>query len=140
MVKNLKAIHNDNINRFLQSQLYLYISEIVQEEWRPAFTYYVSYKSKSSLKKHLDRSQASLSLSLLIEYGDEDGAKTDDWPFYIEKEKGSDTYYKYIIGEGNAGLFLGNDYVHYRLPIPEGRYSMSMLMHFIPEDFKGKIL
>jgi hypothetical protein len=132
--------HNDNMNRFLQAQLYPIISKIVQEEWRPAFSYYVAYKSGSSLKKHIDRSQASLSLSLLIEYGNEQGEAHDDWAFYVEKEKGNDEYYEYIIGKGNAGLFLGNDYVHYRLPLKKDHYSMSMLMHFVPLEFEGKML
>lgn len=132
--------HNDRMNRFFQIQLAPFISEVVGRKWQPAFTYYVSYKPKASLKKHIDRSQAGLSISLLLEYGDHEGSKDDNWPFFIEKEIGSDAYHKYIIGKGNAGLFLGNQYAHYRLPIQKNHYSMSMLMHFIPEDFKGKVL
>jgi len=132
--------HNETVNRYVQAQLSEYISEIVKEIWVPAFSYYVCYREGSSLKKHLDRSQASLSLSLLIEYGNKEEYLADQWPIYIEKEVGSDTYNEMHIGKGNAGLFMGNEFVHYRLPIAKDHYSMSMLFHFVPTIFAGKIL
>lgn len=132
--------HNEVINRFVQAQLCDYISTVVDEAWVPAFTYYVSYQDGSDLKKHIDRSQASLSLSMLIEYGDSSGPKADSWPLFVEKEKGSDTYNEIYIGKGNGVLFEGTDFVHYRLPIPEGHYSMSMLFHFVKAGFSGKLL
>ena len=132
--------HNEVINRYVQAQLCDYLCEVVQEPWTPAFSYYVSYQDGSSLKKHIDRPQASLSLSLLIDFGKEDSSLEDSWPIYVEKEEGSDEYHEYVVGTGNASLFEGAKHVHYRLPIPKGHYSMSMLFHFIRSDFTGRVI
>jgi len=132
--------HNDVVSRFLQSELSPLISEAVSEDYLPCFTYSVAYLPDSSLTKHVDREQASISVSILFDYETPEGVSEDQWPIYVERSPGSDEYYEYLIGYGNAALFFGEKFVHFRKKIPDGHSSRNLLMHFRKSQFTGKIL
>lgn len=135
--------HNERLSRLIQFQLAGLVSKITQREYKPAFTYFVSYRDEAKLKKHKDREEASISMSILVDYGClEDNIfrpLKDQWPLYVEDKSQKGTFKNFTIGVGSAALFNGTMLYHYRDPIPKHHISQNMLLHFVPKEYEGPL-
>jgi hypothetical protein len=127
------AKHNENVARFIHSQLTHAISDISRAVLKPSYAYFVSYLSGADLEKHFDRAQCEYSITTCIDASPEPDAGSP-WPIELDAESGPTRIYQCI---GDALLYRGCAVAHSRDRLPDGFTSTSLLLHYVNESFTG---
>ena len=129
------AIHNDPVARFFHHQIAATLGEVAGEPLKPSYVYLASYLSGAALKKHTDREQCELSITLCLDYSPEPVLATP-WPIHLETPGGTVTVYQ-ALGDGLA--YRGTQLPHYRGTLGEGETSTSVFFHYVAADFLGSL-
>lgn len=97
------------------------ISDIIGEYVLPAYTYGRVYGNGSTLEPHIDRPSCEVSLSVHL-----DGDK--EWALSLNDREGKQR--DFIMTPGDAVLYLGTEFVHWREPY-EGEYHAQVFLHYV---------
>lgn len=128
--------HNDAISRYIQLQTLVAVQELTGKNWEPTFTSFLAYEFPADLRRHKDREQAALTVSVLVDYRVNDMPSGDRWDIFIEQASG--TFERVLVGLGNAVAFEGKERAHSRNAISEGHKSRSICFHYAKPGFTGK--
>jgi hypothetical protein len=123
--------HDEPLARFFHHRLAAHVSELAGEPVRPSYAYFVSYQTGAKLAAHRDRAQCAFSISLLLDYTPEPEGPSP-WPLWLEGRA-------IALGLGDALLYRGTELRHWRDPLPAGHASSSLLLHYVPAGFAGKL-
>jgi len=127
--------HNEPVARYFHHNVAKAISAAVGEPIKPSYVYLASYLSGAELKKHTDRQQCELSVTLCLDFSPEPELATS-WPIRLDTKEGTSTVYQAL---GDALLYHGTEVPHYRDVLAEGHTSTSIFFHYVPEDFSGPL-
>jgi len=127
--------HHEDIACFLHPQFAYLVSRIAGRPLRFTHDYFYSYERGAVLDKHVDVDHDEFGISLLIDYDPEPPGVTP-WPLFLENRQGPIEIAQRI---GDAVFYNGCELPHYRHALPEGHRSTSLLFHFVPQNFKGRI-
>ncbi|PIQ24027.1 hypothetical protein COW36_05775 [bacterium (Candidatus Blackallbacteria) CG17_big_fil_post_rev_8_21_14_2_50_48_46] len=119
--------HNDPLTCYLHFQISAWINKITPEPVIPTYTF-VSYYEKTGMGRHIDWEQCAWNISLMVDPQPEE-EPTQTWPLCIEfPEQTLETR----LLSGDAVIYQGTDYYHWRDPLPEGHKATVSLFHFMP--------
>jgi hypothetical protein len=122
--------HNETVARYFHHQLTDLVSRVAGEPLKPTYAYVSAYREGAVLHPHVDRRQCVFTLSLWI---DHDTAKTaEPWPLWFQTHHGQVAL---VQKAGDAVLFRGCELPHWRDRPPPGSASMTLLFHYVPQDF-----
>lgn len=130
-------VHNDPVSVWLHTRLCPAVAPILPITVRPSYAYLVSYLEGADLPRHTDREQCEYTLSMAVDaspYVSRDGA----WPLHLQLGAG-DSMVSELLAPGDAVLFAGRRIAHFRDPLPRGRTSTSLLLHFVADSFVGSL-
>ena len=98
------------------------VEKITQLDLNPNYSYFSLYEHGNSLKKHIDRDDCEITLSLCLGY---EGTSMP-WPFYI----GGDSI---LLEPGDGVVYQGKEYEHWRNPF-SGEYHCQVFFHWTSKD------
>lgn len=127
------GMHNEPLCRFLHQQFYPVISEITQTPLKPSYCYFAMYHSGARLPRHTDREQCAWNVSLVLDTEPEQ-AREHAWPIYLELPHGVE---EVRLEMGDAILYRGSRYPHWRNPLASGVKVSVCFFHFVDADFDG---
>lgn len=128
--------HNEPVARAIQAQLTEIVSHVVGERVKPSYAYFASYCQEAVLARHRDREQCAFSVSLLIDYVPEP-VGVSPWPLWLEV--GENESVAISLGPGDGLVYRGTELPHWRDALPAGHASTSLLLHYVPVDFAGRL-
>jgi hypothetical protein len=132
-LKNGQMLYQDHMHRYVkpedpfsylaQQQLCEYVQKVIAVPIVPTYTIGIHYITGGHIKPHIDRKQNEISMSICI------GAEPSEvtWPLYAI-DNGEEVYD--ILQPNDAFLYLGNEIVHYRKPLPEGQTVTQLIVGF----------
>jgi hypothetical protein len=129
------AAHNEPVARYIHDQLAPAVNDIARARVRPSYVYLAAYESGSVLERHTDREQCEYSITLCIDATPEPEVQSP-WPIILDTRDGALRIWQYL-GEGL--LYRGRYLPHYREPLPEGCSSLSLLLHYVDQNFAGPL-
>lgn len=97
------------------------ISQLVEVNVIPTYSYIRIYRTGDDLKKHTDRPSCEISVTINLD-GD------CDWPIYIKKANGS--VESLNLTPGDAIIYLGCRAEHWRDSIPGSKYAQ-VFLHYV---------
>ncbi|MFZ0320546.1 MAG: hypothetical protein WAL56_15595 [Candidatus Sulfotelmatobacter sp.] len=127
--------HNEPVARYFHHNIAKAIGTLAGEPIKPSYVYLASYLSGAELKRHTDRQQCELSVTLSLDFSPEPDLATS-WPIRLDTANGTATVYQAL---GDALLYRGTQVPHYRDVLAEGHSSTSIFFHYVPEDFSGPL-
>jgi alkylated DNA repair dioxygenase AlkB len=98
-----------------------HVSELLEEDVLPTYTYARVYKKGSVLDRHRDRPACEISFTLNL-------GKDVDWPIYFQRPDGSETSIE--LNPGDAVLYLGCQADHWR-NVFEGEEHIQVFLHYV---------
>lgn len=137
-VENRIWAHNDFVTRKIQFQTEEIIEKIIGKKIKKGFTSFLQYDDCAELTKHLDRDQATYTLSIQLQYLNETTPVENQWPIFIDDKNGQTISYQ--AKNGQAVLFKGNELIHYREKLKKGHNCRVICLHFTTSDYQGKFL
>jgi hypothetical protein len=129
------AAHNESVARFFHHQIANAVSAIAGEAVKPSYVYFGSYRSGAELKKHTDREQCEVSVTLCLDFSPEPDLATS-WPIRLDTLEGT---VKVCQALGDGLVYRGTKVPHYRHVLAEGYTSTSIFFHYVPADFSGSL-
>jgi hypothetical protein len=129
------VVHNEKVARFFHHQIANAVSAIAREAIKPSYVYLASYLSGAELKKHTDRQQCELSVTLCLDFSPEPELATS-WPIRLDTSEGTATVYQAL---GDGLVYRGTSVPHYRDVLDAGHTSTSIFFHYVPADFSGPL-
>lgn len=105
----------------LAIQLKNKVSDIVNLDLYPTYTYARIYYNGAILNPHRDRSSCEYSLTLCID-------STDIWDFHIKNRDGIENVVK--LNPGDICVYSGCDLEHWRNPY-KGKMQMQCFLHYV---------
>jgi hypothetical protein len=127
--------HNEGVARFFHYQIAGAVSAIAGEAIKPSYVYLASYLSGAELKKHTDREQCEVSVTLCLDFSPEPEIATP-WPIRLDTSEGKVTVYQAL---GDGLVYRGTKVPHYRRALADGKTSTSIFFHYVPADFAGPL-
>jgi len=100
------------------------IKQITGKDLAPTYSYLRRYKEGDNLPKHQDRYSCEYSITACAGY-DYDG-NDFQWPIYLNREK-------FVQEPGDAILYKGVDYKHWRDQLPWG-HQVQVHLHYIDKE------
>lgn len=95
---------------------------------KPSYSFVSRYPAGGYLRRHTDRPMCVWTVSHTIEAV---GRPAEDWPLWING-------LSFPLRTGEAALFLGTSYPHWRNAMPAGMVSYTnVYFHFVPIDYDG---
>ncbi|KAJ9447024.1 hypothetical protein DIPPA_29436 [Diplonema papillatum] len=145
--------HNAPPARFMAAVFTAFISSLFDQPMKTTYTYMGGYPGGSELRPHVDRAQCEITMSISIDVnpGEEScplGLRLQPKKLLREKSVGQnkkpdnpdETNVGYVHPHpGDALVFRGRGLIHWRDPIPAGMNCTNIFLHFVKEDFVGKI-
>jgi hypothetical protein len=128
-----KYIKDDPIAMFYHFAFAGFVSDVVGTPVKPSYSFISLYENGAELKPHHDREQCVYNISLALDYG---AAKEWIWPMRLERDG---KIHHANLCPGDAVLFLGREMLHSRSKLVEADSSIIMLLHYVPEDFTGRL-
>jgi hypothetical protein len=130
--------HNEAVARFVHGLLVPLVAEVVGQPVRPSYVFFSSYLEGAVLPRHIDREQCEWSISLQLDYAPEPAAATP-WAIHLQHvtEAAPSTALRLALGDGL--LYKGRELWHHRDPLPPGHRSTSLFLHYVPQDFAGRL-
>jgi hypothetical protein len=130
--------HQDRIARFYHWLLAPLTSRIAGRPVKPSYAYFASYLPGAVLKRHVDREQCEVSISLLIDYSP-DPDDVSDWPIFVESPSNPGRVVAIEQGPGDALFYKGCEVPHHREALAQGRTSTSLFFHYVPVEFTSPL-
>jgi hypothetical protein len=127
--------HNESVACFFHHQIANAVGAIAGEAIKPSYVYFGSYLSGAELKKHTDREQCEISVTLCVDFSPEPELATS-WPIRLDTAEGPVKVYQAL---GDGLVYRGTRVPHYRHVLAEGRTSTSIFFHYVPADFSGSL-
>lgn len=127
--------HDEPAARFFHAQLTGAVADVARAVLRPSYSYLAAYESGSVLDRHTDREQCEYTVTVAIDASPEPEGQTP-WPIHLEVDDGTMVIWQQL-GEGL--LFRGRELPHYRLELPPGQTSTSLLLHYVDDTFGGPL-
>ncbi|AKV03793.1 hypothetical protein AKJ09_10456 [Labilithrix luteola] len=127
--------HNEDVARFVHSQLVDLLNRIVPQPIKASYCYLGLYEPGAVLARHTDRAQCVWNLSVPFDADPETDADTA-WPIYLEV-RGEARPVRLGIGDGV--LYRGTDLPHWRDAQPDGHRTTVCFFHFVDETFEGAL-
>jgi hypothetical protein len=131
-------LHSEPMARFFHLQLTRFVSQIADEPTRPSYVYFASYQPGSALPRHVDREQCEFSISLLVDYDPEPDGPCG-WPLFLDDPRRPGDVVAADLGLGDALFYRGRELYHYRDRLPDGHQSTSYFLHYVREDYAGRL-
>jgi len=100
------------------------IEEIVRQPIYPGYSYLRMYKKGSELKRHTDRANCEITVSLCL------GNDGSDWPLSLATDKGVEHL---ILSPGDALLYDGRKMEHWRNSF-EGKLQAQVFLHYVTKE------
>lgn len=126
IAKRQALIENDfflDVNRGLEEG----VSKLLNKLVKTSYNYICEYEKGTSLKPHLDKKECQYTISVPI--GCEPNIPTTTWPLFVLFNTEIITV---SLDIGDAILYTGVDYLHWRKPMPVEFQSVTMgLFHFV---------
>lgn len=97
------------------------VSELLEEEVLPTYTYARIYKINSELLRHRDRPACEISLTLNL-------SKDAEWPIHFQRPDKSETSVE--LEPGDAVMYLGCQSDHWREKF-EGQECVQLFLHYV---------
>jgi hypothetical protein len=119
--------YDEPMTRYIHHQLTRTISDVIGKVIEPSYSYLAFYQGGATLEPHIDREACEYTLSLCIDATPEPmtyGA----WPLHLITPDGPRSF---TLGIGDALLFRGRQFAHWRDQLPEGYTASSVLFHFV---------
>lgn len=126
--------HNEPLMQLLQRELLRVIAKLVPEPVLASYSLLAIYHNQADLPRHVDREQCEWNLSLVLDLEPE-ARGPDVWPIYLEMAPGD--VRKVMLEIGDAVLYSGTRYPHWRDPLPAGHRATVVFFHFVPADYAG---
>lgn len=128
--------HNDAVSKFFHEQLSAVVSELFGTPSTASYCYLGCYQPGAALARHVDRKQCKFSGSLLVDFEpSQDGRST--WPIvFAPRRKTPGVLYQAL---GDCVFYHGCDIPHGRPRLPDGCYSSSLFIHYVPRTFRGPL-
>lgn len=121
-VKGSHIMYGDMVFDTLLSKMRPLISEVVNKELWPTYSFCRLYKNGDKLKKHTDRESCEYSVSLTL------GFNSDRvWPIYVENNK-------IELDIGECLVYKGRELEHWRKKF-KGDHYVQLFLHYV--DSKG---
>jgi hypothetical protein len=127
--------HNESVARFFHHQIANAVSAIAGGAVKPSYVYFGSYLSGAELKKHTDRAQCEISVTLCLDFSPEPELATS-WPIRLDTPEGPVKVYQAL---GDGLVYRGTRVPHYRHVLGEGCTSTSIFFHYVLADFAGTL-
>ncbi|MBT9545395.1 MAG: hypothetical protein IV090_08400 [Candidatus Sericytochromatia bacterium] len=125
-------LHNDLALRFVHHQLLPFIQTLVPEAIKPSYSF-ASYYQGPGVARHTDRPQCVWNISMMI---DPQPESLENWPLCLEKPEG---VVGIMLASGDAALYQGRRWPHWRPDLEPGQRVTVALMHFVPQEFEGDL-
>ncbi len=126
----------DPIAHFFHEQWTTLVSLIAGQPLKPSFPFFASYHAGADLPAHRDREQCMFSVSVQLDHEPEPVDRAP-WPIYLQPG-GPETLTAVTLGLGDAALFYGQEVLHHRDALPEGRSSYWFLF-YVPQAYDGPL-
>lgn len=126
-----QVVHNDPVGRAIIDALKPSVERVVGEPLVSSYTYAVQYDEGHDLKRHVDRDQSVVSISMPISYTPAEPGRYP-WPLLFFKD---DKTLSMTCDIGEALLFSGRHLPHARTPLPEGHCARALFLHYVGEGF-----
>jgi hypothetical protein len=97
------------------------VSEILQEDVLPTYTYTRIYTHGEVLTRHRDRSACEISITLNLK-------KDTDWPIWFQKPNGEEISLE--LNQGDAVMYLGEIADHWR-DAYQGQEHVQLFLHYV---------
>lgn len=127
-----QCLHNDPFTRFLHYQMTPWLNRVLPKAVKPSYTF-VSYYEKTGMAAHKDWEQCAWNLSVMIDPQPEE-PPTLNWPLHIQLPE---VHVEARLEPGDAILYQGTEYWHWREPLPPGNKATVTLFHFVSQDYVG---
>ncbi len=127
--------YNEPVTRFFHRGIASTLEAVAGEPIKPSYVYLASYLSGAELKKHTDRPQCEVSVTLSLDFSPEPELATP-WPIHLDTPASTVTVYQ-ALGDGLA--YRGTRLPHYRHVLGEGQTSTSIFFHYVSADFSGSL-
>ncbi len=121
--------------RVLHEPLAAFVSGIAGARMKASYSYSITYLGGATLAQHTDREQCELTVSLLVDEWPAPDAGSG-WPLHVAAPGGEVSV---RLQPGDGLVLHGRELAHWRAPLAEGRRSTSILFHFVPEAFAGRL-
>jgi hypothetical protein len=102
-----------------------FVSELLEEDVLPTYTYGRIYSSGEVLKRHRDRDACEISITLNIQQSGE------PWPIWIQKPNGEEV--SLSLKSGDAMMYLGCEADHWREEF-QGQSCVQVFLHYVRAD------
>jgi hypothetical protein len=122
--------HNDPLTCYLQTQMTGWLNRLLPEAVKPTYTF-VSYYDQTGMGKHIDWEQCAWNISVMVDPVPEE-APTLTWPLFIQFPE---TLVEAHLEPGDAILYKGTDFPHWREDLPPGHRATVSLFHFVHQDY-----
>lgn len=134
------AAHNEPLARFFHQQLAGLVAALAGEAVKPSYVYFASYRPGAELAPHRDRTQCTISISLLLDY-EPDPLDVSPWPLFVGLDADAPRGRAAAIdlGLGDGLFYRGAELCHWRHALPEGHASTSLFLHYVPAAFAGTL-
>ena len=103
------------------------ISEILQEDALPTYTYARIYSNGEVLKRHRDRPACEISITLNLK-------KDNEWPIWFQKPNGEEISLE--LNQGDAVMYLGETADHWRNAY-QGQEHVQVFLHYVRGNGKN---
>lgn len=130
--------HNETVARFFHRLLVPLVTEIVGQPVKPSYVFFSSYLEGALLPRHIDREQCEWSISLQLDYTPEPATVTP-WAIHLQPLAETTPAQALELALGEGLLYKGRELWHHRDPLPPGHRSTSLFLHYVPQDFAGKL-
>lgn len=122
--------HNDPLTCYLHAQMTPWLNRILAEPVKPTYTF-VSYYKETGMGKHMDWEQCAWNISVMVDPQPEVAA-TLTWPLFIQFPE---TLVEARLEPGDAILYKGTDFPHWREDLPPDHRVTVSLFHFVDQDY-----
>lgn len=129
--------HNHPVARFWHAQLNDRVSQLAGRRTRPSYSFVSVYLAGGDLFWHTDRPPCEYTLTLLLDYAPLDAGSRSPWALKLVGRDGTLHSIHQRIGE--ALIFKGRELKHGRDKLADGHRSVSLLFHFVDEDYAGEM-
>ncbi|MEZ5463525.1 hypothetical protein [Dokdonella sp.] len=129
--------HNHPVARFWHDQLNERVSQLAGQRTKPSYSFVSLYLAGGDLYWHTDRPACEYTLALLLDYAPLDADARSAWALKLKDRAGKIHSLHQRVGE--ALIFKGRELMHGRDVLPNGHRSVSLLFHFVNEDYDGEM-
>jgi hypothetical protein len=99
-----------------------FVSELLEEDVLPTYTYGRIYSFGNILERHRDRDACEISFTLNLQQSG------DPWPIWVKKPNGEEV--SVILKPGGAMMYLGCDADHWREAF-QGQSCVQLFLHYV---------